>query len=155
MRGLRLGRHPLHPALVHFPLVFWTVAPVADLLQRFRGGDLWWRCAFWAIGGGLALALPAMAAGFLDLLALPADHPGQRTGWRHLLLMGAVWTVFACDLLLRSPAMPPAPGRASAGMILSLGGFALLLAGAYAGAQLVYRYGVGQDDQGRGSQPGP
>lgn len=155
MRGPRLGRHPLHPALVHFPVVFWTVTPVADLMQRFLGGDLWWRCAFWAIGGGLALALPAMVAGFLDLLALPAEHPGQRTGQRHLLLMGAAWTVFVCDLLLRSPAKASAPGRASAELILSLGGFALLLAGAYAGAQLVYHFGVGQDNQERGSQAGP
>lgn len=26
MRGLRLARHPLHPALVHFPIAFWTAS---------------------------------------------------------------------------------------------------------------------------------
>lgn len=154
MRGLRLGRHPLHPALVHFPVACWTAAPAADLLQRLLGGELWWRLAFWTIAGGVTLALPAMAAGFLDLLALPGDHPGQRTGQRHLLLMGATWSVFVIDLLVRSPTAPSGPGLAVAGMSLSLAGFALLLAGAYAGAQLVYRYGVGQEHQAHGPQTG-
>jgi len=145
MQGLRLGPHPLHPALVHFPVACWTAAPLMDVLHLIRGGSVWWRCAFWLIAAGVALALPAMAAGFMDLMALPKGHPGQATGQRHLLFIGSAWSVFVIDLLLRSPTSAPAPDFAYLGLGLSILGFAILLAGAYAGAQLVYVFGVGQN----------
>lgn len=145
MQGLRLGGHPLHPALVHFPLVCWTAAPLMDLLQWSVGGTLWWRGTYWLIAVGVVMALPAMAAGFMDLISLPREHPAQITGQRHMMLMGSAWSVFMIDLLLRSPAAAPQGVAAALGLGLSLLGFVILLAGAYAGAQLVYGFGVGQN----------
>jgi len=85
MNGLRLLGHPLHPAVVHFPVAAWTAAVVT--------------------------ALGAMTAGFVDLLAIPAGSEAQRRALRHLYLMGSTWTVSEVDLLLRflSPAPRPAP----------------------------------------------
>lgn len=145
MRGPRLGAHPLHPALVHFPVACWSAVPVMDVLHLTLGAALWWQCAFWLIATGSALALPAMAAGFLDLVALPAEHPAQATAQRHLLLMGSAWSVFVVDWLLRSPGRAPGEIRAWIASGVSALGFALLAAGAYAGAQLVYGFGVGQN----------
>ena len=152
MRPLRLGGHPLHPALVHFPVVCWTAAPCLDALGLLDPGHAWWRYAYWDLVLGLLLALPAMAAGFLDLLALGADHPAQGTAQRHMLLMGSAWTVYVMDLLLRTPAVP-SPSSAWFGLGLSTLGFGLLAVGAYAGAQLVYDYGVGSSGKHTVSVP--
>lgn len=150
MRTLRLGGHPLHPALVHFPVVCWTAAPCLDASQILGLLHDGWRFAYWSIALGVILALPAMAAGLLDLIDLGADHPAQATGQRHMLLMGSAWTVYVLDLLLRTPAAPT-PSAAWLGLGMSLVGFALLGVGAHAGAQLVYDFGVG----GRGRRMGP
>lgn len=140
----RLTRHPLHPALVHFPIACWTAAPVFDLLYLVVHAPLWWRCSYWLLAIGTAMALAAMAAGLFDLARLPGDHPGQRPAQRHLVLMGSAWTLFLFDLLLRSPQQLPSPATAWAAFALSAIAFAVLLAGAYSGAELVYRHGVGQ-----------
>jgi uncharacterized membrane protein len=48
------------------------------------------------------------------------------------------------DLLLRSPVALPSPTLAWTGLAVSTVGFAMLLAGAWTGAELVYRHGVGR-----------
>jgi uncharacterized membrane protein len=140
----RLLRHPLHPALVHFPIACWTAVPVLDLLYLVLHAPLWWRCGYWVLAIGIAMALAAMGAGLFDLIRLPATHPAQRPGQRHMLLMGSAWTLFLFDLLLRSPQSPPSAGIAWSGFALSAVAFAVLLAGAWTGAELVYRHGAGQ-----------
>ncbi len=146
MNGLRIGGHPLHPALVHFPIAAWTVVPLLDVLSLMLRNPFWWRCAFWLLAIGAGMALFAMGAGLFDLLALPATHPAQRTAQRHLLLMGSAWCVFIGDLLLHSPSMFPSVPLIASGLALSLAGLALMFSGAYAGGKLVYDFGVGQRD---------
>jgi uncharacterized membrane protein len=138
------SRHPIHPALVHFPIACWTAVPVMDALYLLLQAPLWWRCAFWLLVVGGVSALAAMGTGLLELVALPDLHPGQRAALRHMLLMGSAWTVFMLDLLLRSPVALPSPTLAWTGLAVSTAGFAMLLAGAWTGAELVYRHGVGR-----------
>ena len=137
-------RHPLHPALVHFPIACWTAVPVLDLLYLMLHAPLWWRCSYWVLAIGNVMALAAMAAGLFDLLRLPRDHPGQRPAQRHMLLMASAWTLFLFDLLLRSPQQLPSVTMGWAALALSVVGFAVLLVGAWTGAELVYKHGVGQ-----------
>lgn len=144
MQGLRLGGHPVHPALVHFPVACWTAAPVLDGLHLLGYGIVWWQAASWCIGIGVAMALAAMTAGFMDLMAIPAEHPGQAVAMRHMMLMASAWCVFCVDLLLRPLHAEPSAMQSWLGLGLSLAGFAVLLTGAYAGARLVYDFGVGQ-----------
>lgn len=144
MQGLRLGGHPLHPALVHFPVACWTAAPVLDVLGLMGYGQPWWQAAFWCIATGAVTALAAMTAGLLDLVAMPAEHPAQAVAMRHMLLMTSAWCVFCVDLLLRPLHAEPTRMQGWLGLGLSLAGFLLLLTGAHAGARLVYDLGVGQ-----------
>lgn len=144
MRGLRIGGHPLHPALVHFPVACWSAVPLMDVLYLTLHNPVWWQLSWWLLAIGCLTALAAMTAGMLDLLALAAEHPAQAVAQRHLLVMGSVWCVFLLDLLLR-PRVGVIPGWAAwTGLALSVLGWIGLLAGAYAGARLVYEFGVGQ-----------
>lgn len=147
MSGLRLGGHPLHPALVHFPVVGWTLAPVFDGIAVATRDPAWWQCSWWSLAGGALVALPAMLAGFMDLMALPAEHPGQAVAQRHMLLMGSAWSVSVLDLVLRPLHATPEGNAAWLDLGLSLTGFVFLAAGGYAGARLVYDFGIGQSDR--------
>jgi len=151
MQGLRLGGHPLHPALAHFPVVCWTAAPVLDGLSLLRRDLAFWQVSFWVLTVGVVIALLTMTAGFMDLLAIPPGHPAQATGQRHMLLVTSAWCVYTIALLVRRMHEAPSESQLWLGLGLSLGGFALLAAGAYAGAQLVYDFGIGQT--GRSPDP--
>lgn len=150
MQGLRLGGHPLHPALVHFPVVCWTAAPALDGLSLLRRDLAFWQASFWVLAVGVVMALLTMTAGFMDLLAIPTGHPAQTTGQRHMLLVTSAWCVYTLDLLVHPLHEVPSGTQLWLGLGLSLGGFALLAAGAYAGAQLVYDFGIGQTGRPRG-----
>ncbi len=150
MGGLRVGGHPLHPALVHFPVACWTAAPLLDLAHLLTRNPTWWQAGFWCIAVGVAIGLLAMCAGLMDLMALPPDHPGGATAQAHMLLMSSAWCLFVVELLLRPLHAVPSAGQAWTGLVLSGLGFLLLAAGGYAGARLVYDFGVGQN---RASSP--
>lgn len=152
MQGLRLGGHPLHPALVHFPVVCWTAAPVLDGLSLLRRDLAFWQASFWVLAVGVVMALLTMTAGFMDLLAIPTGHPAQAIGQRHMLLVTSAWCVYTVDLLVRPSHEIPSETQLWLGLGLSLGGFTLLAAGAYAGAQLVYDFGIGQTGRSPGSR---
>ena len=144
MRGLRLGGHPLHPALVHFPVVGWTLAPVFSGIGAVTHDPVWWQYAWWSMAGGALMALPAMLAGFMDLMAIPAEHPAQSVAQLHMLLMGSAWSVAVLTLVMCPLHSMSADATPWLGFGLSLTGFALLAAGGYAGARLVYDFGIGQ-----------
>src|SRR5699024_3929686 len=59
--GVTVMRHPLHPALVHFPIAGWTLAVVADFSGLFLGEAAWsWSAGLLAMG--CAMAVVAMLA---------------------------------------------------------------------------------------------
>jgi uncharacterized membrane protein len=153
MNGLKLLGHPLHSAVVHFPVASWTAVAVTDILFVSLADALWWQISRWLLVVGVVTALGAMTAGFIDLLALPAGSAVQGRALRHMYFMASAWTVYALDLLVRflGQGGTPAAWMGWTGLALSAGGFVLLFAGTHVGAQLVYDLGVGQT--GRGSLP--
>ena len=146
MNGLKLLGHPLHPAMVHFPVAGWTAAVVTDILFVALGAPLWWTISLWLLVVGTAAALGAMMAGFIDFVALPAGGAAQRRALRHLYFMSGAWSIYAIDLLVRllGASGGPTPLLGWVGFALSALGFAALFAGTHVGAQLVYDLGVGQ-----------
>lgn len=137
---------PLHPALVHFPVAFWSAALGLEVLALLTGGPAWWRAAELGLALGSLTGLAAMAAGLPEYAAVKGDEIVQRTAERHVLLAGLAWTCFTGDLLWRQGldrAVPPAPWPALGLLALSSAGFVFLLATGHVGARLVYRHGVG------------
>jgi uncharacterized membrane protein len=134
-------KHPLHPALVHFPVATWSLASIGDVaglawqwspLQPFAGACM-------AIG--VLAALAAMATGFMDFLKLPLDSPVARDARRHALSVGIAWTCYFTSLLLRLDGSTLiAPGMAA--IALSAAGFIALCIGGWMGGKLVYVHGA-------------
>ena len=142
MNGLKLMGHPLHPAVVHFPVASWTAALVTDALFVALRDPLWWRLSEWLLIVGVVTALGAMLVGLMDLAALPPGQPAQRRALRHMYFMSGAWTIYAVDLALRFLAASTLLGWAA--LACSALGFVTLVAGTHVGAQLVYDLGVGQ-----------
>src|SRR5207247_10754953 len=73
-RGARFAGHPLHPAVVHFPVALWSVSLVWDALAAWTGAATWWHAGFWCLVAGLVMALPAAATGLMEFITIEDAH---------------------------------------------------------------------------------
>lgn len=133
--------HPLHPALVHFPIACWSLATAADV------ASLWWGKPAWMLAGvllalGTLIALAAMATGFIELMKVGAEHPATRDLNRHMLLMLTAWCLYATSLFLRLQGTTLTQPDV-VDLSLSVVGFVVLGVGGWFGGKLVYGHGVG------------
>jgi uncharacterized membrane protein len=134
-------RHPLHPALVHFPIACWSLATAGDV------AGLWWGRPAWMLAGvllvvGVVTALAAMATGMIELSKVGDDHPAIGDLNRHMLLAMAAWSLYAASLFLRlQGAALLRPDAIALG--LSVAGFICLCGTGWLGGTLVYGHGLG------------
>ena len=132
--------HPLHPAVVHFPIALLLSASAADL--AWLGGltaDVHIGAVLMA--GGLAMGLIAMGAGMVDFIKLdPAVVPHAL---RHMSVVGIAWTGYAVALYLRREALFGGTDLGSASIALSLVSALFLSVGGWLGGRLVYTFGAG------------
>lgn len=135
-------RHPLHPALVHFPVTCWSLAVATDVASLWLGEAAWhWSGGLLAVG--CAMALVAMLAGMMELSRVPEGAP-MRDAWVHMGAMLTAFTFFVVRLVLRLDHLQPmAPDAAS--LALDAGGFLALAVGGWFGGRLVYGHGVGSN----------
>ena len=135
--------HPLHPALVHFPIACWSLATAADMASLWFGEPAW-RLAGVLLVLGTLIALAAMATGFIELMKVGAEHPASRDLNRHVLLMLTAGCLYATSLVLRLQGTAlTQPDTVDLG--LSVAGFLVLGVGGWFGGKLVYGHGVGVD----------
>jgi uncharacterized membrane protein len=131
----RPGGHPLHPALVHFPVAFWTVGAGADLAGYAIGHADWWRFGGLCIGLGAVTGLAAILAGMREFAGLPRQHPAQDAATQHMMWALAAWSLFAFSLLMRGGVVAERPSLWA--IAASLGGVAALLVTGWLGGRLV------------------
>lgn len=133
-------RHPLHPALVHFPVACWSLAAGADLAGLWLGKTAWgWSGGLLAVGCVTAVA--AMLAGMAELPRVP-EGAAMRDAWLHMGAMLAAFALFSTRLLLRLDHLQPLEPDAVS-LMLDAGGFIALAIGGWFGGRLVYGHGVG------------
>jgi uncharacterized membrane protein len=133
-------RHPVHPALVHFPIACWVLALPCDLAAWLEWFP-WSRPAYLLILGGVLLALPAMLAGMLDFKRVEDDEAALPLAYRHVTLIACAWLAYLTSLMLRLDSFTTPPGLAA--VLATATGFVFLIVGAWHGAELVYGHGVG------------
>jgi len=135
-------RHPLHPALVHFPVACWSLATLADFAS-FHFGEAAWRPAGQLLIAGTLLAIPALLAGFYELMRVADDSPAMRDVYWHMGAMSGALLLYATSLLLRLDRTSLiAPGIAA--LACSAFGFFALAIGGWIGGKLVYGHGLGR-----------
>ena len=142
-RGLRIGGHPVHAALSDFPMVFLLLWVALDGTALVLGSPLLWTLGRWALIGGVAAAVLAASAGFMDYLGVASGAPrALRTATAHLAVMLSVTCIAAIDLVYRGSTFPTGAGRTLhvAALALVAGGLA---AGGWLGGHLVFHHGVG------------
>ena len=135
------ARHPLHPALVHFPVACWSLATIADLASLWLGQPAWWLAGVLLAIGTIA-ALAAMGAGLFEFARIAEGSPALADARTHMLLAMTAWVLYAASLLLRLQGMhlvePAWPAIAT-----SIAGFLCLAAAGWLGGKLVYQHGIG------------
>jgi uncharacterized membrane protein len=125
--------HPLHPALVQFPVGAWMSTAVLDLLPGTE------RPAAALLTVGTAAAVPAATTGLADYTTLSREQ--RRVALVHVGANTAALGLFAASIAAR------ARGDHSRGRTLSFAGLGLAGLGAYLGGHLAFSQaaGVGPD----------
>lgn len=79
----RIAGHPIHPALIAFPVALYTATVVALLVFAGTRDGFWYRAAMWTNVAGVVMAAVAAVPGFIDLVSLPRHTRARTTGLRH------------------------------------------------------------------------
>jgi uncharacterized membrane protein len=135
-----VGKHPLHPVLVEFPIVFLISALLTDLLYWWTGAAQWADFSFWLILAGWLGGLLAIATGLIDFLCI-ARARALSTGWLHFLLADLAVFISTFNLIVR---LPDHQGAVLfAGLAYSAVVAVLLVIASGLGGQMVFRHLIG------------
>ena len=143
LQGKPFG-HPLHPALVHFPIGLFVLSLFFDLASYlFREAGWLAQAAFSTLSLGLVLALLATVPGLVDWLDIRRDHPNKGKATTHMLLNLTAITLYAINLLLRSSDLSQPEPTPLIPLLLSIASVGLIAYSGYLGGTLVYDGGIG------------
>lgn len=141
--------HPIHPALVPFPLAFLLGAFVFDLVGRLTGIADLWVVGKYLSGIGVLAGLAAAVPGFIDYLGtVPPASSGKRHATRHMILNLSALALFAVSWWVRggvgvSPDWPIVVLEGAGSLLLAWAGFI--------GGTLVFRNQIGVDHRYAGA----
>jgi uncharacterized membrane protein/nitrite reductase/ring-hydroxylating ferredoxin subunit len=135
--------HPIHPALIPFPLAFLYGAFFFDLAGSLAERPSWWTTGAYLSLVGIAAALVAAVPGFIDYFTtVPPRSSGKKRATKHMLVnLGAV-ILFAAAWAIRGSASAQPETTV---LVLEAVGLVLLTAGGWMGGVLVNRNQIGVD----------
>lgn len=132
--------HPLHPAVVHFPIGLLLSATLADLLWAVGlTGDV--HVGAVLLAGGLGAGLLAMAAGLVDFTRL--NQAIVPHALRHMTAVALAWLGYAVALYLRRDIFSGGTSIGTSTIVISVVSASLLSLGGWLGGRLVYTFGAG------------
>ena len=139
----RIGGHPIHPMLVHFPLALWTTSFAADVVFYFQRNVKLLYVAKFLLAAGILGAAAAAIPGIMDWAAIKNPEAKKIANW-HARLNILALIIFCVSLYLRLERNGGIVGhRLMIPFILSLVGVILISISGYLGGDLAYRYGIG------------
>ena len=158
----RIGDHPIHPALVSFPVVYYTSTVIALVAFAVSRDPFWFRAALTANIAGVAMAVVAAIPGAIDLFAgVPRRSRARATGLRHAVFNVAALALFSvCAALLWARWYDPdvIAGRealtTTAPLLIAIVGLAATGVGGALGWKLVQTHHVGVAPNIYGRPPG-
>jgi uncharacterized membrane protein len=135
-----MAAHPIHPAIVHFPIGALGIGALVDALILF--GTLppeYWGASSKLIALGLVFSLAAIVLGAYDTYLLNKSLP--RLVGKAVLHASVMTTACCLYLLVRYKSGELLPVSTLPAMV-SMIGFSTLIFGGYLGGDLVYRHGA-------------
>jgi uncharacterized membrane protein len=130
--------------LVHFPVVFWTVATAAYIGNAAGVRDAAGVAQF-SNGAGLTTAILAMILGLIELRSIGSRDEAMRIAISHMMAMATAWVCFMFALVM--PISTGAGLDRSTAQLASVAtacfGFLLMGIGGWLGGRLVYEFGIG------------
>jgi uncharacterized membrane protein len=138
-----VGKHPIHPMIIPFPIGLWVFSLVADLIYLWRGNPVWrdW-VAFYSLLGGIIGAALAAVFGIIDWLSITNPTVKKVADW-HARLNVIALLVFVASFYLRTTSGAHwISGSYPLPLALSIFGVILITISGYLGGELVFRYGV-------------
>jgi uncharacterized membrane protein len=137
---VQIAGHPLHPALVTFPIALLVSAFLTDLGYWLTTDPFWARASVWLLGVGIASGLIAAATGMIDFLRIERVR-ARSAGWIHMALNVAALGLSLINWLPRlgDATGPIVPWGLAASTVVA----ALLGASGWFGGELAYRHKVG------------
>lgn len=142
--------HPIHQALVAFPLGLLGGAVVFDIIAIIFGSASLLTASYFMIAAGVISGLVAAPFGLVDWLSIAPGTRARFIGAVHGLGNVAVVVLFAASWLMRRPDALAPSGPAFG---LSFAGFLLALVTGWLGGELVDRLGIGVDEGAHANAP--
>jgi uncharacterized membrane protein len=134
-----MSGHPLHPAIVHFPLGLLFSATIADVAWLAGlTGDVHVGAVMMA--GGLIGGVVAMAVGMTDFTKL--EEAVIPYALQHMGAVALAWLGYATALYLRRDILTGGSELGTASIAISLVSALVLAAGGWLGGRLVYTFGA-------------
>ena len=141
--AVRFLGHPIHQALIAFPLGLLGGAVVFDIIAIVISSPGLLQASFYMIAAGVISGLVAAPFGLVDWLAIPRGTRARFIGAVHGLGNVIVLVLFAASWMLRRP---DAIGPSGLALGFSAVGLLLALVTGWLGGELVDRLGVGVDE---------
>ncbi len=146
----RIAGHPIHPAIIAFPVALYTATVVALLVNIGTHDVFWYRAAMWANIAGVVMAVVAAIPGTIDLLSLPRRSRARVTGLRHAGFNVLALVLFVISAVLMWRNMHGVPDEAgiyrldtTAPLVLGIVGLLSTLTAGMLGWTLVQTHHVG------------
>ena len=136
----KIGSHPIHPMLVPFPIVCFILTFVCDILY-VKGHTELATASDWLLGIGLVMAALAAVAGLTDFLGEKRIQGADAI--KHAIANVTAVVLELVNLVLR---LKNTDFIGSTGVYISLVVVLVLLYSGWKGGDLVYRHGMGVQD---------
>jgi uncharacterized membrane protein len=143
-----IGRHPVHPILIPFPIALWVFSLVADVIYLWRGNPAWrdW-VAFYTLLGGIVGGALAAVPGLIDWLSLKDPEAVKIANW-HARLNVIALLIFVASFYLRTTGGSQwVGGSYTVPVLLSAVGVILITISGWLGGELVFKHGVAVNPQ--------
>ncbi|MFD2740660.1 DUF2231 domain-containing protein [Sulfitobacter aestuarii] len=135
-----IAGHPLHPMLVSFPIVCFTLTLLTDIAYWRTSNLMWQHFSEWLLFAGLIIGGLAALAGVIDVIA------SKRIRSLKLVWFHALGNVVVLGLALVNSLVHAGDGWTAVvpwGLTLSAVTVAIMLVTGWLGASMIYKHRVG------------
>jgi uncharacterized membrane protein len=140
---MTLFGHPLHPMTVHFPIAFYLLGALLTIGYLWRGQIDYERFAYWSFILSWLTTIIACLVGLVDQNQLEINDPRRNNINPHISAAVALLIINGLLIYMRFRWRDVLTSRRRTYLGLMLLGLGAVIATAWLGAELVYRWQVG------------